>query len=131
MVAHGNGHISSLMVWACGLQYTRHVHFINTYVLNYVDAGAAEALQKQYAGYKTDSDIRREQHRFLWEARDEVGLTWEKRLAKRYYDKLYKEYAIADLSRYKDNKIALRWRTQQEVIDGKGMYTATHDIAGR
>jgi len=29
----------------------------------------------------------------------------EKRLAKRYYDKLFKEYCIADLSRYKENKV--------------------------
>lgn len=29
----------------------------------------------------------------------------EKRLAKKYYDKLYKEYCIADLSRYKENKV--------------------------
>lgn len=26
-------------------------------------------------------------------------------MAKRYYDKLFKEYAIADLSRYKENKV--------------------------
>lgn len=29
----------------------------------------------------------------------------EKRLAKKYYDKLFKEYCIADLSRYKENKV--------------------------
>jgi len=28
-----------------------------------------------------------------------------KRLAKKYYDKLFKEYCIADLSRYKENKV--------------------------
>lgn len=31
----------------------------------------------------------------------------EKRLAKKYYDKLFKEYCIADLSRYKENKVCL------------------------
>lgn len=36
---------------------------------------------------------------------DEEGLTWERRLAKKYYDKLFKEYAITDLSRYKENKV--------------------------
>lgn len=29
----------------------------------------------------------------------------EKELAKKYYDKLFKEYCIADLSRYKENKV--------------------------
>jgi len=28
-----------------------------------------------------------------------------KRLAKKYYDKLFKEYCIADLSHYKENKV--------------------------
>lgn len=32
----------------------------------------------------------------------------EKRLAKKYWDKLYKEYCIADLSRYKENKVSSR-----------------------
>lgn len=42
----------------------------------------------------------------------------EKDLAKKYYDKLFKEYCIADLSKYKENKVGLisrqssksRWR---------------------
>lgn len=29
----------------------------------------------------------------------------EKELARKYYDKLFKEYCIADLSRYKENKV--------------------------
>lgn len=83
----------------------------------------------------------------------------EKRLAKKYYDKLFKEYCISDLSRYKENKVtdkkvlftakpmritssyliwlslgksfwqcyypklqvALRWRIEKEVIEGKGV----------
>ncbi len=34
----------------------------------------------------------------------------EKELAKKYYDKLFKEYCIADLSRYKENKVG--WMDQ-------------------
>jgi protein FRA10AC1 len=45
---------------------------------------------------------------------------WKVRLARRYYDKLYKEFAIIDLSRYKENMIGLRWRTEAEVVSGKG-----------
>ena len=36
--------------------------------------------------------------RFLWEE-SEVDDSWEVQLAKRYYDKLFKEYCIIDLSR--------------------------------
>uniref|UniRef100_H0V2T9 FRA10A associated CGG repeat 1 n=1 Tax=Cavia porcellus TaxID=10141 RepID=H0V2T9_CAVPO len=46
----------------------------------------------------------------------------EKRLAKKYYDKLFKEYCIADLSRYKENKFGFRWRIEKEVISGKGQF---------
>eukprot|EP00597_Dinobryon_sp_UTEXLB2267_P016995 CAMPEP_0201114764 /NCGR_PEP_ID=MMETSP0812-20130820/78574_1 /ASSEMBLY_ACC=CAM_ASM_000668 /TAXON_ID=98059 /ORGANISM="Dinobryon sp., Strain UTEXLB2267" /LENGTH=150 /DNA_ID=CAMNT_0047378431 /DNA_START=1636 /DNA_END=2085 /DNA_ORIENTATION=- len=45
---------------------------------------------------------------------------WKIRMARRYYEKLYKEYAIVDLSRYKERKFGLRWRTEDEVVSGKG-----------
>ena len=63
----------------------------------------------------------REKHKFLWEPDDKVD-SWEEKLAKTYYDRLFKEYAIADLSRYKENKIALRWRIEKEVVEGKGQF---------
>ena len=50
-------------------------------------------------------------------------LTWERRLAKKYYDKLFKEYAIADLSRYEEGAIGMRWRTEREVVSGKGQFS--------
>ncbi|XP_050121357.1 uncharacterized protein LOC126598995 isoform X3 [Malus sylvestris] len=46
--------------------------------------------------------------------------SWEQRLVKRYYDKLFKEYCIADMSHYKSGKIGLRWRPEKEVTSGKG-----------
>ena len=39
--------------------------------------------------------------RFIRDEADDKEDTWEVRLAKRYYSKLFKEYCIADLSRYK------------------------------
>ena len=39
--------------------------------------------------------------RFIRDEADDKDDTWEVRLAKRYYSKLFKEYCIADLSRYK------------------------------
>jgi protein FRA10AC1 len=41
-------------------------------------------------------------------------------IAKKYYDKLFKEFAIIDLSRYKTGQIGMRWRTKEEVVNGKG-----------
>lgn len=43
-------------------------------------------------------------------------------MAKTYYKKLFKEYCLANLSRYKTSQIALRWRTQKEVVQGKGQF---------
>ncbi|RKP22317.1 folate-sensitive fragile site protein Fra10Ac1, partial [Syncephalis pseudoplumigaleata] len=53
---------------------------------------------------------------------DERTLTWEQRVAKRYYDQLFKEYCLADLRYYREGKVAMRWRTKHEVVDGKGQF---------
>ncbi|XP_014233886.1 protein FRA10AC1-like isoform X2 [Trichogramma pretiosum] len=66
------------------------------------------------------SEIIKAHHKFLWDDKDQNPDTYEKRLAKTYYDDLFKEYCIADLSRYKSNQIALRWRTKNEVLSNKG-----------
>jgi protein FRA10AC1 len=49
--------------------------------------------------------------------------TWQDRMVQSYHDHLYKEYALADLSRGPGQQIGLRWRTKQEVIDGRGERT--------
>ena len=56
---------------------------------------------------KTDMDVIRENHKFLWNKEDEMDMNWEKRLAKKCYDKLFKEHCIADLSRYKEKSLDL------------------------
>lgn len=60
--------------------------------------------------------------RFIREG-NEHNSTWEQRVAKKYYDKLFKEYAICELKFYKQGKIALRWRVEKEVVSGKGQFT--------
>ena len=47
---------------------------------------------------------------------DDSSDSWEVRMARRYYAKLFKEYAIADLSRYKVRRlsfysISASWRS--------------------
>lgn len=53
---------------------------------------------------KTDYDILRENFKFVWEKNNSFEDTWEIKFAKSYYDKLYKEYCIADLTLYKKGK---------------------------
>ncbi|NXI50271.1 F10C1 protein, partial [Chloroceryle aenea] len=101
--------------------YERHKKFVNDYILYY--GGKIEDFRRSGANDKTDLDVIRENHRFLWNEDDEADMNWEKRLAKKYYDKLFKEYCIADLSRYKENKFGFRWRHEKEVISGKGQFS--------
>ena len=101
--------------------YDRHKELINNYHLYH--PGAAAALRRDTSRDRNDYDVLREQHRFVWTAEDAATDSWERRLAKRYYDKLYREYCICDLTYYKLNRVAMRWRTEQEVIAGKGQFT--------
>lgn len=48
---------------------------------------------------------------------------WQVRMSVRYYQQLFREFALADLSRYEEGKIGLRWRTEREVVTGKGQFT--------
>uniref|UniRef100_A0A914XD28 Protein FRA10AC1 n=2 Tax=Plectus sambesii TaxID=2011161 RepID=A0A914XD28_9BILA len=99
--------------------YSRHKELINQYYLYY--PGATKRLQRDTSKDKTDLDVIRENHRFVWSETDQTD-TWERQMSKRYYDKLFKEYCIVDLSRYKENKFAMRWRVEKEVVDGKGQF---------
>ena len=103
--------------------YSRHKALVNHYLL--FSGHGIEHVKRPTEKDRNDYTVLGEQHRFLWEESDRSD-TWEKRLAKTYYDRLFKEYAICDLSRYKENKIALRWRTEKEVVDGKGQFACGH-----
>jgi len=72
--------------------------------------------------YKTDTDVLREEYRFIRTEEDDESNSWEKQLSKKYYEKLFKEYCLADMSLYKEGKVGMRWRTQDEVFKGKGQF---------
>ena len=99
--------------------YSRHKVLVNQYLLTC--GQGIEHFSRSTEKDRNDYTVLREEHKFLWESSDSVD-SWEKKLAKTYYDRLFKEYAIADLSRYKENKIALRWRIEKEVVAGKGQF---------
>ena len=71
---------------------------------------------------KSDIQVIQENWKFVRSEENEDQLSWEKRMTKKYYDKLFKEYCICDLSKYKEGKIAMRWRTEKEVLSGKGQF---------
>uniref|UniRef100_A0A8C6WJ22 FRA10A associated CGG repeat 1 n=1 Tax=Neogobius melanostomus TaxID=47308 RepID=A0A8C6WJ22_9GOBI len=99
--------------------FERHKKFVSDYILYY----GGQMTDFKRSAYVL---LLRENHRFLWREEDEDDMTWEKELAKKYYDKLFKEYCIADLSRYKENKFGFRWRTENEVVSGKGQFQCGH-----
>lgn len=82
--------------------YDVHKALINEYILR--RSGDTRLLRRDTSRDKTDIDIVKENHRFLWNE-DDKPLSWEEEFARKYYDKLFKEYCIGDLSRYKENKV--------------------------
>lgn len=105
--------------------YDRHRKLVKDYI-TYYGGKMEDLLPKHPVEVQTDFDLLKEAYRFLPEADDEDNSTVEKRMAKKYYDKLFKEYCIGYLSRYKEGKIGMRWRTQQEVLQGKGQFVCGH-----
>ncbi|CAK9310269.1 unnamed protein product [Citrullus colocynthis] len=95
--------------------YDRHKKFMHDYVHFY---GKNKTGEERFP-IKTDHDTLREGYRFIRSEEDDMDTSWEQKLVKRYYDKLFKEYCIADMTQYKSGKIGLRWRTEKEVISGK------------
>jgi len=99
--------------------YDRHKLLINEYFLSF--PGATRLLKRDQTRDKKDFDVIKENHQFLWE--EDAVDTWGKQLAKKYHDKLFKEYCICDLRKYKENKVGIRWRIEKEVVTGKGQFS--------
>lgn len=101
--------------------YSKHKIIINNYMMYY--GGNNRPSDASQENFKTDFDVVKENHQFLWDDEETDELKdWNKQLAKKYYDKLFKEFCICDLSCYVENKIAMRWRIEKEVISGKGQF---------
>ncbi|ORZ37174.1 folate-sensitive fragile site protein Fra10Ac1-domain-containing protein [Catenaria anguillulae PL171] len=124
--------------------HARHQRYIANYVLFYggrsAIANATAAARARPASYESEADIIRRTHQFLrsdldgadGSSRDQPldhltpAQQWEAQLARAYYLRLFKEYALCDLSRYKSGQIALRWRVEREVLDGKGQLSCAN-----
>jgi len=76
----------------------------------------------------SEYELLKKNHKFVRDEEEDEKLDVKKSskedygkiLAKKYYDKLYKEYAVVDLSRYETAQIGMRWRIEKEVLSGKG-----------
>lgn len=99
------------------------------------------------ASFPTEFDILKASHKFLREDQDAVetqNTSWNDQLAQKYYDSLFREFAVCDLKHYKSGNVcisevsssrytdtlcvcvaqfALRWRTEAEVLSGAGENT--------
>ncbi|KAG0179406.1 hypothetical protein DFQ29_002127 [Apophysomyces sp. BC1021] len=72
--------------------YTRHKKLIRDFK-NFYQRSEPKISD---TSYKTEYEILREHHQFIRD--DDSETTWEHRVAKKYYDKLFKEYAICELN---------------------------------
>jgi len=70
----------------------------------------------------TEFEILKASHKFLRDE-DEKPKTWDDQLAGKYYESLYREFAVCDLKHYKSGNFSLRWRTEDEVLSGAGEST--------
>lgn len=86
------GHMAGLSA------HERHTKLVSDYQRFYQNAHVSKD-PKPAALVSTDFDALREGHRFLRSEADDAETSWEAKLAKRYYSRLYREYAVADLSR--------------------------------
>lgn len=71
----------------------------------------------------SDIETLRQYHKFIRDDEEDLKNSheWGVRLAKKYYDKLYKEYGIIDTSKiHICGELGIRWRTKEEVLNGKG-----------
>ncbi|VDP04006.1 unnamed protein product [Heligmosomoides polygyrus] len=87
--------------------YSRHKELINLYYLSH--PGATKMLQRDTSKDRTDYDVLKDNHKFLWSEADEAAVSTK--------------YCIIDLTYFKKNKVAMRWRTEAEVRTGKGQFT--------
>ena len=89
-------------------QYTRHKRLMHDYAKYYGQGFTGAAA----APGKSDLDVLRENWKFVRSDEDNDGSTWEKRMAKGYYEKLFKEYCLADLSQYEHGKVEVPCQSQ-------------------
>lgn len=108
--------------------WDRHQKYVTRYLQVYKRDGEKEARQEQVdSTARNDWDVLKEKHRFLRDEEEGIneanGFEYDIEVARRYYKHLFKEYAIADMKHYKSGNLALRWRSEDDVVDGIGQFS--------
>ncbi|KAG9010982.1 hypothetical protein FRB94_009040 [Tulasnella sp. JGI-2019a] len=99
--------------------WQRHQRYVQSARLYGQNAEAGASTSK-----KTDFDALKDGHRFIRDdAEDTSAMSYDDTVALKYYRSLFKEYACCDLKHYKRGDVALRWRTEGEVVSGAGQFT--------
>ncbi|MCL7047316.1 hypothetical protein MKW94_009612 [Papaver nudicaule] len=91
--------------------FDRHKKFLKDYVDFYGTGRKADIVLPT----KTDQDTLREGYRFIRSEEDDMDRSWEQRLVKRYYDKLFKEYPLQFMSIQNGSIIVLDFGIGLEV----------------
>ena len=105
--------------------YERHKRYMKDY--QYYYGGKSKPI---IAKGENDFDVLQRNFQFIRDEYEDLdALTsederkkYEAELSLAYYRKLHKEYAIANLSRFESGQVGLAWRTESQVISGKGQF---------
>jgi hypothetical protein len=79
-------------------RHKKLLHDLQSYQQHSADAAGSGGAEHALAHTRTEADALRDRHRFIRTAQDDAGGGWEVQLARRYYGRLFREYAVADLS---------------------------------
>jgi protein FRA10AC1 len=107
--------------------WDRHKAYVARYLEVYERDGGKARQARLNSTARNDWDVLKERHRFLRDDEEEgkmgQGTEYENEVARRYYKHLFKEYAIADMKHYKSGNLALRWRSEDDVVEGIGQFS--------
>lgn len=110
--------------------WDRHMLYVERYIAHYDSSARSreEKIRRLRAADRNDWDVLKDTHRFLREDEEPTraktaSAPYEDEVAKKYYDSLFKDYVIADLKHYKRGDVAMRWRSEDDVIGGIGQFS--------
>lgn len=111
--------------------WDRHKAYVERYLRMYGGDGGQAGRRLSAVHHRNDWDVLKERHRFL--RKDDVQVdsrtdgdgtaSYDDEVAKKYYRSLFKDLVVADLKHFKSGNVALRWRSEDDVIDGIGQFS--------
>ena len=102
----------------------RHNQLIHIYREHNNSSSNGNSSSRNSLLSESDRKTLEERHQFVRDDDDDEANAgdWGIRMARKYWNKLFKEYAICDLTLYQTGRIGMRWRVEKEVILGKGQF---------